>query len=145
MSIPACFLRPLVVLLVAAFGNLSVALPSGAALVTTDRVVDAQESESARAKLRAFLARADVAHELRRQGISPDEAGQRALSLTDAEVASVVSRIDRIPAGGGTTTLVIVSILIIFFVLLLTDILGYTDVYPFTVPREERARDQRRF
>lgn len=131
--------------MIAAFGSLSVASPSGAALVATERVVEAQASDAARARLRAFLARADVAHELRGLGVSPDEARQRARSLSDAEVVSVASQIDRIPAGGDTTTLVIVSILIVFGVLLLTDILGLTEVFPFTVPPGERDRRKGRF
>ena len=50
---------------------------------------------------------------------------------TDAEAAHIVSNIDELPAGGIG---IIGAILIVFLVLLLTDILGYTKVFPFTKP-----------
>jgi hypothetical protein len=41
---------------------------------------------------------------------------------------------DRLPAGGGD---VLTVALIVFLVLLLTDILGYTKVFPFTRPAQK--------
>jgi hypothetical protein len=59
------------------------------------------------------------------------QARERAAALTDAEAAQIVSNIDDLPAGGVG---IIGAILIVFLVLLLTDILGYTKVFPFTKP-----------
>jgi hypothetical protein len=53
----------------------------------------------------------------------------RVAALTDAEAAELAARIDELPAGGVS---VLGAALIVFLVLLLTDILGYTKVFPFT-------------
>ena len=36
------------------------------------------------------------------------------------------------PAGGSTVGIIVGAILIVFIILLITDILGYTSVFPFT-------------
>jgi hypothetical protein len=99
-------------------------LPVRAGLVPTDAALDHQ-------RIAAFLDRADVQGQLRARGVDPAEARARAAALTDAEAAQVVSNIDELPAGGVG---IIGAILIVFLVLLLTDILGYTKVFPFTKP-----------
>ncbi|HVJ23762.1 MAG TPA: PA2779 family protein, partial [Burkholderiales bacterium] len=48
---------------------------------------------------------------------------------TDAEAAELAARIDDLPAGGIG---IVGAILVVFLVLLLTDILGYTKIFPFT-------------
>jgi hypothetical protein len=95
-----------------------------AGLIATDATLDHQ-------RLGQFLERADVQRELRARGVDPAQARERAAALTDAEAAQVVSNIDQLPAGGVG---IIGAILIVFLVLLLTDILGYTKVFPFTKP-----------
>jgi hypothetical protein len=50
-------------------------------------------------------------------------------SLTDAEVHALASRLDEYPAGEGFGTLLTVAFLV-FLTLLITDILGYTDIFP---------------
>lgn len=95
-----------------------------AGLVATDAALDHQ-------RLGQFLERADVQRELRARGVDPAQARERAAALTDAEAAQIVSNIDELPAGGVG---IIGAILIVFLVLLITDILGYTKVFPFTKP-----------
>jgi hypothetical protein len=56
---------------------------------------------------------------------------QAALVATDAEAAQLVSNIDELPAGGIG---IVGAIVLVFLVLLVTDILGYTKVFPFTKP-----------
>jgi hypothetical protein len=66
-------------------------------------------------------------------GVDPMEAKRRAAGMTEAEAGLAMERLDSLPAGGD----VIVSILgfgvLLFLVLLITDILGYTDIFPFVV------------
>ena len=45
-------------------------------------------------------------------------------------LAQLAGRIDTLPAGGE----ILGAIVLIFLVLLLTDILGFTKVFPFTKP-----------
>jgi hypothetical protein len=63
--------------------------------------------------------------------VNPAEVKARVAALTDAEAAELAARIESLPAGGVS---LLGAILIVFLVLLLTDILGYTKVFPFTRP-----------
>jgi hypothetical protein len=98
--------------------------PAHAALVATDAALDHQ-------RIAGLLERPEVQAQLRARGVDPAEARARVAALTDAEAAQLVSNIDELPAGGVG---IIGAILIVFLVLLLTDILGYTKVFPFTKP-----------
>ena len=51
-------------------------------------------------------------------------------ALTDQEAQLLAGRIDKLPAAGD----VIGALLLVFILLLITDILGYTKVFPFTRP-----------
>jgi len=65
------------------------------------------------------------------QGIDPDEAIARIESLSDHEIIAIADRIKQLPAGGDALGAIIGAALIVFLVLLVTDILGYTDIFPF--------------
>lgn len=101
--------------------------PAGnaAALIGTEQAAAAQPG---RALLEQTLARADVVAALQSRGVSVDAARDRVAALTDAEAAQVAAQIDQAPAGGDVLGVVVT----IFVVLLITDILGWTKVFPFT-------------
>jgi len=99
-----------------------------AGIVGTDKIAASAQSQSERERIRTFLDRADVRNELQAQGIDADAAKMRVAALTDEEVQKVAGKLDTMPAGGE-----IIGILFtIFIVLLVTDILGFTKVFPFT-------------
>ena len=102
--------------------------PAGqaAGLISTEQAAAAQPG---RALLEQTLARADVVAALQGRGVSVDAARDRVAALTDAEAAQVAALIDQAPAGGSDVLGVIVAI---FVILLITDILGWTKVFPFT-------------
>lgn len=105
---------------------------SAAGLVSTEQVAASEGVKSATAQrehVNATLARADVAAALAERGVSVDQARARVAALTDDEVATVSQTIDTAPAGASDVLGVIVTI---FVVLLITDILGFTKVFPFT-------------
>jgi hypothetical protein len=81
--------------------------------------------------LKTLISRNDIKDALISQGIDPDEAKARIDSLSDSEVIEVVGKIEQLPAGRGAFGALIGAALIVFLVLLLTDILGFTDVFPF--------------
>ena len=103
-----------------------------AALVGTERVFDAERVQNARELIHGLMAREDIQAALVREGIDPREAQARAESLSDAEAVRLAGAIETLPAGGSSLGLIVGAILLVFILLLITDILGYTDVFPFT-------------
>ncbi len=103
-----------------------------ATLVSTEQVAASEGVTSAaeqRAYVNSMLTRADVAAALQERGIDLEQAKARVAALTDAEVAHVAHTLDTAPAGASD---VIGTIVFIFILLLITDILGFTKIFPFT-------------
>jgi len=104
-----------------------------AAAISTDAAVAAAPAQTLqRERVLRFLDRADVQRQLQSYGVAPADAKARVAALNDAELAQLSSRIDTLPAGGDIGILGFV--LVVFLVLLLTDILGFTHIFPFTKP-----------
>ena len=101
-----------------------------AAMIGTDSIINVDRGQSSRDYLNNLLAREDVQTALISQGIDPQEAQNRIASLSDAEVNDIVNKLDQLPAGGVLETILIIAFLV-FLILLLTDIAGYTDIFPF--------------
>ena len=70
-----------------------------------------------------------MAQQLTRLGVDAASAQARVDALTDAEVAQLDHQIEQLPAGGSS---VLGALVFIFVLLLITDILGFTKVFPFT-------------
>lgn len=104
--------------------------PIFAAMVTTESTIGERALVS-RENLKTIIAREDVRRILMSNGIDPDEAQARINSLSDSEVISISEKIDNLPAGGNGIGVIVGALLIIFLVLLFTDIMGYTDIFPF--------------
>jgi hypothetical protein len=105
--------------------------PLLAAMVPTEVTIYDNKAEEARDYLKSLISRSDVRKSLISQGIDPDEAKIRVESLSDSEAIAIADQIEQLPAGGSAIGVIIGAALIIFLVLLATDILGYTDVFPF--------------
>ena len=99
--------------------------PTLPTLISTEQAAAAQPG---RVRLEQALARADVVAGLQMRGVSIEAARARVAALTDAEAAQVAAQFDEAPAGGD----VLGVLLTVFLVLLVTDILGFTKVFPFT-------------
>ncbi len=102
-----------------------------AAMIETETVIDASRGQEARSRIKQVLVREDVRQALTKQGIDPLEAEARIDSLADAEAIAVADKLDQLPAGSGALELILIVALIVFLVLLATDIMGYTDIFPF--------------
>lgn len=103
-----------------------------AAMIATDAVATASADEQVaarRAQVMATLNRADVAQALIEKGVDMDAARARVASLSDAEVLQLADQLDKAPAGASD---ILGTIVFIFVLLLITDILGFTKVFPFT-------------
>ena len=111
------------------FGGLAPAAQAG--MIGTDEVAASQGLVTAadrRIRLRALLARDDVAAALAERGVGPAQARLRVDALTDAEAARLLAEIDSAPAGAGD---LLGTLALVFVILVFTDILGYTHLFPF--------------
>jgi hypothetical protein len=125
--------RPLVYLVVLCFfGMTAVAPAASAALISTDAVLGERAAQE-RGRLLALLDREDVRAKLQARGVDPHDAQARVAALTDEEVQVLANRFDELPAGGDALGVIV----LVFLVLLFTDIMGFTDVFPFV---KKRAR-----
>ena len=102
-----------------------------AAMIKTESVIDSDRVHDARDYLNTFMARDDVKTALVSRGIDPLEAQNRIDSLTDEEARWVADQLDQMPAGGSFFTTLLIVVFLIFVILLVTDITGYTDIFPF--------------
>ena len=100
---------------------------ANAAIIGTDDVIAEQQSIIEREALLSALDREDVKQMLIEKGVDPLHAKQRVASMTDEEVLVLNQKLDELPAGSGAVG----AVVFVFLVLLVTDILGYTDVFPF--------------
>jgi uncharacterized protein DUF6627 len=118
---PRLFKRLLSSLLIVCLAGLG--LPAHAGMLPTDA------ANPARARVLTVLERSDVQAQLQANGVSPADVKARVAAMSDDEVAQLAGQIDGLPAGG---TDVLGFILVVFVILLITDILGFTHIFPFT-------------
>ena len=114
-------------LLVVSILFVSVQPTVNAAIVSTSELVATEQSKVSREYLLNSLEREEVRSALTSQGVDLEMAKQRVSSMTDEEVRALNQKMDEMPAGGG----VVATVIIIALVLVITDIMGWTDVYPF--------------
>jgi hypothetical protein len=106
----------------------SLTTPAHAALVTTAEVIVPGGANAERERIQGWLTREDVARQLQDYGVKASDAQARVAALTDDEARALGEKIDTLPAGGD----VIGVVFAVFIILLVTDILGFTKVFPFT-------------
>lgn len=115
--------------LIVAMATLGIQFNAHAGLVGTESVIAAEQSLTDRGELLAALERAEVREQLIALGVDPDAARDRVAALSDQELQLMAEKLDHLPAGGVGS--VVGALVFIFIVLLITDIIGYTDVFPF--------------
>jgi len=121
--------KPVSHLVVLGLLALSLHLPAAhAGMIGTEAVVNAAQTQQNRERLHDALNRDDVQAQLLARGVDPAQVQARVDSLTDEEMQTLATNMDQLPAGGDSVLGVLVFI---FIVLLITDILGYTNIFPF--------------
>jgi hypothetical protein len=95
-------------------------LPAQAGMLPTD---------ADRSRIFSVLDRAEVRAQLEAHGVRPADVKSRVAAMSDEEAAQLAGQIESLPAGGAD---ILGVALTIFLVLLITDILGFTKVFPFT-------------
>jgi uncharacterized protein DUF6627 len=99
-------------------------LPVHAGMLSTEAAL----ANADRAHVFSVLDRQEVRAGLEARGVGAADVKARVAAMTDDEVAQLADRIESLPAGGD----VLGILLTIFIVLLITDILGFTKIFPFT-------------
>ena len=102
-----------------------------ASMIGTETVLDSARGQQARAFLKQLVARQDIQNALVAQGIDTREARARIDSLSDAEAIQAADQFDQLPAASGFFETLLIVAFLVFLVLLITDIAGYTDIFPF--------------
>ncbi len=121
--------KPVSHLVVLGLLALSLHFPAAhAGMIGTEAVVNATQVQQDRERLRNAINRDDVKAELLARGVDPAQVQARVNSLTDQEVQSMSGKISQLPAGGDSF---LGALVFIFIVLLITDILGFTNIFPF--------------
>ena len=113
--------------LVVCMTSLSVPLQANAAIVGTQEAA-APVASAERDRVIDFLTREEVRKTIEAQGVDSQAAVDRVKAMSDEEVQQLAARIDQMPAGGD----VLGILFTIFIILLVTDILGFTQIFPFT-------------
>lgn len=119
--------RGVAALLYVVVAMMSIQAPAHAGLVGTGEVIAQQQGVIDRGQLVDALARDDVRSQLEALGVDPAAAAERVAALSDEELQTLAAHMDELPAGGNVLGVVV----FLFLVLLVTDILGFTDVFPF--------------
>jgi hypothetical protein len=121
--------KPVSHLVVLGLLALSLHLPAAhAGMIGTEAVVNAAQVQQDRERLRDVFNRDDVKAQLIARGVDPAQVQARVDSLTDEEVQSLSDKINQLPAGGDSF---LGALVFVFIVLLITDILGFTNIFPF--------------
>ncbi len=102
-------------------------------MISTSAIVEGVSLRQEREKVITFIQGEEIQKQMIKMGIDPTEAVQRVASLSQKEIQLLSSEIDKAPAGGdfGVGSIVGAAVFV-FIVLLITDILGFTKIFPFT-------------
>jgi hypothetical protein len=129
-------LRPVSFFLVFSFLLLDItAHTAQAQMIGTNVVIAGQQDAANRAQVATFLDREDVKQIMTQHGVDTVEAQKRVDSLSSAELGKIANSMEQLPAGGDGIGGIVGAAVLIFLVLLLTDILGFTHVFPFVNPQ----------
>ncbi len=124
------FRRSISIALIVSMLGMGLPLSAQAGMVPTPTIA----AQPAKERIMGLIERSDVRAQLQSFGVNPADAKARVAALTDEEAAQLAARFDSLPAGGDGGASIIGAAVLIFLVLLLTDILGFTHVFPFTKP-----------
>lgn len=129
---PSLAKRAIASTLIVSCSLMALPMHANAQVVPTDALVQqdapAGTAADSRVRVNAFFAREDVRQAMVKEGVNPADAQSRVDAMSDDEIRALDGRIAQAPAGGD----VLGVIFAVFVILLVTDILGFTKVFPFT-------------
>ena len=124
--------RLLAATLIVSITGMGIPMPVQAGMLPTQTAL--ATSSGARERLASLLERRDVRAQLEAYGVNPADVSARVAALSDDEAAQLADRIGTLPTPGDGVGAVVGALLLVFIILLITDILGFTHVFPFTKP-----------
>jgi len=131
MSSHRAFHRGIAIFVATLFLLTSLSVPAAqAGMISTGEFAQTEQTEMQRQDIANFLERDDVRDQLVSWGVDVNQAQDRVGSMTAAEVSKMHAQMGDMPVGAGGG--IVGAIVLIFLVLLITDILGFTNVFPFT-------------
>lgn len=113
--LPTLFVR---VILFCAF-SLAVAGSAGAAMVSTEDAMNAEQAAALRTQLKTLVQRPELATQMQALGVPPEQAAARVDAMTDAEVRTLAGKLGDLPAGGRLSNNDLILILVLIIVLAL--------------------------
>ena len=125
--------KPLSVFMALTFFTVGVLYRSSAnaSMIGTEQSLKEDKYPLKREVLKNMLERKEIQEKLILYGVNLDNARVAVDSLTDDEILELAQKMDELPSGGDGVGALVGAALIVFLVLLITDILGYTDIFPF--------------
>ncbi len=121
----ARILRKLTVISAIVMASLLVGLPAQAGMLGTAEILGMNSPSSEIATQRGW-----IQQQLEANGVETEDAVLRVASLSDQQVEQVHQRFEEMPAGAGALG----AVVFVALVLMITDLAGYTDVFPFIRP-----------
>jgi hypothetical protein len=128
--------RILIAFLLSSFIFVTVTQPAEAAIITTEQIAAANSAQQNRQTISAALARPEVIAQLAEFGVDQQQAQARVAALTDEQAAAMAHEINQMPAGGDWAWAG--WLLGIFLILVITDLIGWTHIFPFTKSKAKR-------
>jgi hypothetical protein len=108
--------------------SLGLAQASGAAMISTQQVVQSEARDARIARVETILARQDVAKQLLLFGVDPLAVQLRVDNMTDAELLALEGNLDKRIAGGDAVAIVGA----VFIVLIILELVGVIDIFKST-------------
>ena len=99
--------------------------PSGAAVISSQELIDTEARSDRISRIETVLARKEVAEQFTRFGVTPEQAQARIRNLTDEELVQLEGSMGSDVAGGDA----LATIGTVFLVLLILELVGVTDLF----------------
>lgn len=100
-----------------------------AEVITTEAAIAKYSAQVDRAQLLGELQKQEIRDQIIELGIDPAEAEARLAALSDDEIRMMLTEFENDPAGADTG--IIGALLTVFIILLITDLLCFTNIFPF--------------
>lgn len=118
--------RSIIQLVSIAIMSLGFAQFSAAGVIGSSDLISAEQRVERISRIETLVARADVAEQLQRFGVTPEVVSTRVQNLTDSELLELEQSIDG-QIAGGTDAVGVIGV--VFLVLMILELVGVTDVF----------------